>query len=46
MHPGNHHNRYLGSFNTPEAARRAVLEAQAEHLEAKAQRYRDEAENL
>ncbi|WP_301148996.1 hypothetical protein [Mycobacterium simiae] len=37
---------YLGTFATPEAARRAVLIAQALHLEAKASKYRAEADAL
>jgi hypothetical protein len=38
--------RYLGTFDTPEAARHAALIAQAEHLEAKAAHYRAEAAAL
>lgn len=45
-HPINGRARYLGTFTTPEAAYRAVLIAQAEHLEAKANRYRQRAEAL
>ena len=37
---------YLGSFLTPEAARVAVLEAQATNLEEKAAGYRRRAEEL
>jgi hypothetical protein len=37
---------YLGTYDTAEDARRAVLIAQAERLEAKAARYRDEAASL
>jgi hypothetical protein len=44
--PSNGEQLYLGTFDTPEAARSAVLIAQAEHLESKAARYRAEAERL
>lgn len=37
---------YLGLFDTPEAARCAVLNAQAANLEARASRYRAEADAL
>lgn len=37
---------YLGTYATPEAARRAVLHAQAANLEARAARYRAEADAL
>ena len=36
----------LGTFDTPEAARCAVLIAQAEYLETKAARYRAEAAKI
>ena len=42
--PSNGTYTYLGTFDSPEAARRAVLIAQAEHLEAKAAAYRAEAD--
>lgn len=42
-HPSNGKQVHLGTFDTPEDARRAVLIAQAEHLEAKAAAYRAEA---
>ena len=45
-HPTNGRARYLGTYPTPEGAYRAVLIAQAEHLEAKAATYRNRAENL
>jgi len=45
-HPINGRSRYLGTFATPEDAYRAVLIAQAEHLEAKAARYRTRSEAL
>ena len=38
--------RYLATFDTAEEARAAVLHAQASHLEAKAARYRAEADAL
>ena len=44
--PLNSSTKYLGTYDTPEAARQAVLLAQAEHLESKAQRYRNEAAEL
>ncbi len=44
--PRNGNSTYLGTFDTPEEARRAVLVAQAEHLEAKAAKYRAEAAEL
>lgn len=44
--PANGRAEYLGTFDTPEAARTAVLLAQAQHLEAKAKRYRNEAAEL
>lgn len=37
---------YLGRFRTPELARQAVLIAQAEYLESKALKYRQEASML
>jgi hypothetical protein len=37
---------YLGTYSTPEMARQAVLMAQADYLEAKAARYRAEAEQV
>jgi hypothetical protein len=46
MRPSNGKQAYLGTFDAPEAARHAVLIAQAEHLEAKAARYRAEARAL
>jgi hypothetical protein len=45
-HPLNGTQAHLGTFDTPEAARHAVLIAQAEHLEARAARYRAEAAGL
>lgn len=41
--PSNGKQTYLGTFDTPEAAHRAVLIAQAEGLEAKAAAYRAQA---
>ena len=46
LHPSNGSPKYLGTFDTPEEARRAVLIAQAEHLEAKAAGYRAQAAAL
>ena len=40
------YSRYIGTFDTPEDAYRAVLLAQADHLEAKAQGYRERAHDL
>jgi hypothetical protein len=45
-HPTNGKQKYLGTFPTPEGARQAVLISQAQHLEAKAARYRAEAAEL
>ena len=44
--PSNGSYRYIGIFDTPEQARRAVLIAQAEHLEARAAAYRAEADQF
>ena len=38
--------RYLGTYDSPEAARAAVLLAMAAGHEAKARAYRDEADSL
>ena len=45
-HSLNGATKHLGTFRTPELARRAVLLAKAEHLEGKARRYRAEADAL
>ena len=37
---------HLGVYNSPQAARRAVLEAQAQNLEERARRYRVAAEEI
>ena len=44
--PSNGKHTYLGTFDSPEKARRAVLIAQAEKLEDRAAAYRAEADNL
>ncbi|MBD3941688.1 hypothetical protein IF188_08275 [Microbacterium sp. NEAU-LLC] len=44
--PRNGTSHYIGTFDTPEEAKRASLIAQAEHLEAKAAAYRIEAEEI
>lgn len=46
LHPLNGTSRYIGTFDTPEDAYRAVLLAQADHLEAKARGYRERAHHL
>jgi hypothetical protein len=46
LRPSNGKHTHVGTFDSPEAARRAVLIAQAEHLEAKAAAYRAEAERV
>lgn len=44
--PSNGKQTYLGTYDTPEAARYAVCLAQAEDFEARAEVYRAEAELL
>lgn len=44
--PDNKRPLHLGTFDSAEAARCAVLRAQAERLEARAARYRAEADDL
>lgn len=45
-HPLNGRTRHLGTFDSPDAAYRATLTAQADHLEAKAAEYRSRADSL
>ena len=44
--PGGIKPKYLGTFDTAEEARIEVLTVQAEHLEARAARYRAEIKEL
>src|ERR1700682_395204 len=44
--PSNGRQHYIGTFDTPEAARYAVCIAQADTLEARAKAYRAEADML
>lgn len=44
--PSNGRQTHLGTFDSPEAAYKAVLIAQAEHLESKAAEHREKAQQL
>ena len=44
--PGGSRTQYLGSFDTAEEARIAVLEAQITHLESRLNKYRAEIKEL